>query len=372
MTTARESRRSDADADVRRRRSEAPRHGRGRLHRLAPRGPPPRPRRPGRRSRRLQRLLRSGRRSARNVAPHRGHPRYRLVEGDIRDRALVFRLFAEEGFDAVVHLAARAGVRPSLAEPVLYEEVNCVGDLAPARGGRGARQAAVRLRFLVLGLRHQFEAPVLRGRPDRPADLALRDDQARRRAPGLQRATTSTASRAICLRFFTVYGPRQRPEMAIARFIRCDRRRARRSPSTATAPRGATTPTSTTSSTASRRRSTSSAAGFEIVNLGGAHPVTLAELVAAIERATGKTARLERQPDQPGDVPVTFAAVAKAERLLGFRARVRSTRGSAGRWRGETRIAVTPGTRDGAHEHLHGRDGLRRPRHGRRASPTSA
>jgi len=64
-----------------------------------------------------------------NVAAHRGDPAYRLVEGDIRDRTLVARLFAEERFDAVLHLAARAGVRPSLAEPVLYEQVNCIGTL---------------------------------------------------------------------------------------------------------------------------------------------------------------------------------------------------------------------------------------------------
>ncbi|HLN80574.1 MAG TPA: GDP-mannose 4,6-dehydratase, partial [Thermoanaerobaculia bacterium] len=64
------------------------------------------------------------------------------------------------------------------------------------------------------------------------------------------------------------------------------------------------------------------ASGFEIVNLGGAHPVTLSELVAAIEQATGRKAILDRQPLQPGDVPVTYASVEKAERLLGFRARV--------------------------------------------------
>ena len=75
-----------------------------------------------------------------NVAPFLGSPHFRLVEGDIRDRDLVFGLFAEEGFDAVLHLAARAGVRPSLSQPVLYEEVNCVGTLrlleaAVAHGG---------------------------------------------------------------------------------------------------------------------------------------------------------------------------------------------------------------------------------------------
>jgi UDP-glucuronate 4-epimerase len=65
-----------------------------------------------------------------------------------------------------------------------------------------------------------------------------------------------------------------------------------------------------------------SESGFEIVNLGGARPVTLSELVAEIENATGRRARLDRQPPQPGDVPVTYASVEKAERLLGFRARV--------------------------------------------------
>ena len=108
--------------------------------------------------------------------------------------------------------------------------------------------------------------------------------------------------------------------MAIARFIRCSSR-ARRFPSSATA--------------GSRRDYTyidDIADGveaaldadfpFEIVNLGGAHPVSLTELVAALEEATGKRARLAREPNQPGDVPVTFAAVEKAQRILGFRAAV--------------------------------------------------
>jgi UDP-glucuronate 4-epimerase len=117
-----------------------------------------------------------------------------------------------------------------------------------------------------------------------------------------------------------VYGPRQRPEMAIARFIRCLE---------------TDTPIPYYGDGLSRRDYTyiddiadgveaalESRIGFEIVNLGGARPVTLAELVAAVEAATGRTARLDRQPMQAGDVPITFAAVEKAERMLGFRARV--------------------------------------------------
>ena len=255
-----------------------------------------------------------------NVAPFARNPLFRLVEGDIRDRDLVFRTFAEERFDAVLHLAARAGVRPSLSQPVLYEEVNCVGTL------------------------HLLEAAVAHGRPpflfassssvyginsklpfseEDPIDRPISPYATTKRAGELHvfNAHHLHGLPAWCLRFFTVYGPRQRPEMAIARFIRSleeDR------------------PIPFYGDGTSRRDYTyiddiadgieaaleHATPGFEIVNLGGAHPVTLSELVLAIEKATGRTARLSRQPVQAGDVPVTYASVEKAERLLGFRARV--------------------------------------------------
>ena len=254
-----------------------------------------------------------------NVAGTAAHPDYRLVEGDIRDRALVFRLFAEERFDAVVHLAARAGVRPSLTQPVLYEEVNCVATL------------------------HLLEAAVAHGRPrfvfassssvygvnsklpfseEDPIERPVSPYATTKRAGELHVFTTHHLHGlpAVCLRFFTVYGPRQRPEMAIARFLGCLE---------------SGEPIPFYGDGSSRRDYTyiddildgieaalDRSLSFDIVNLGGAHPVTLSELVSALERATGHAARLERLPDQPGDVPVTFAAVDKAERVLGFRARV--------------------------------------------------
>jgi UDP-glucuronate 4-epimerase len=254
-----------------------------------------------------------------NVRAHLPHPCYRLAEGDIRDRALVFRLFTEERFDAVLHLAARAGVRPSLAQPVLYEEVNCIGTL------------------------HLLEAAVAHGKPrfifassssvygvNAKIPFAENDPIDRPISPY---ATTKRSGElfvynyhylhglpAVCLRFFTVYGPRQRPEMAIARFIRSI---------------DAGRPVPFYGDGSSRRDYTyiddiadgveaalASGVAFEIVNLGGAHPITLAQLVRAIEEATGKTATLDRQPEQAGDVPVTYASAEKAERLFGFHARV--------------------------------------------------
>jgi UDP-glucuronate 4-epimerase len=254
-----------------------------------------------------------------NVALHRADPRYRLVEGDIRDRALVFRLFAEEGFDAVLHLAARAGVRPSLTQPVLYEEVNCVATwhLLEAAVAHGKPRFVFASSSSVYGINAKLPFS-----EEDPIDRPISPYATTKRAGELQvfNAHHLHGLSAMCLRFFTVYGPRQRPEMAIARFIRCLEEGA---------------PIPYYGDGASRRDYTyiddiadgveaalESAIPFEIVNLGGAHPVTLAELVAAVERATGRRARLDRQPMQPGDVPVTFAAVEKAERLLGFRARV--------------------------------------------------
>ncbi len=254
-----------------------------------------------------------------NVAPHEGDPSYRLVEGDIRDRALVFRLFAEEGFDAVLHLAARAGVRPSLSQPVLYEEVNCVATwhLLEAAAAHGKPRFVFASSSSVYGINSKLPFS-----EDDPIERPISPYATTKRAGELQvyNAHHLHGLPAICLRFFTVYGPRQRPEMAIARLIGC---------------LDSDSPFPYYGDGSSRRDYTyiddiadgveaalESGIPFDIVNLGGARPVTLAELVAALERATGRTARLDRQPMPPGDVPVTFAAVEKAERLLGFRARV--------------------------------------------------
>jgi len=254
-----------------------------------------------------------------NVAGLASDPNFHLVEGDIRDRSLVFSLFRDGRFDAVVHLAARAGVRPSLKDPVLYEEVNCVATI------------------------HLLQAAVAHGRPKFVfassssvyginSKLPFSEDDPIER-PVSPYATTKRGGEFFCfnyhhlhgqdvhcLRFFTVYGPRQRPEMAIAKF-------------TAAIEAGHSVPFYGDGS--SRRDYTyiddvldgieaavERCRGFEIVNLGGAHPVTLAELVAGIENATGKRARLERLPDQPGDVPVTYADVAKAKRLYGYEPKV--------------------------------------------------
>jgi UDP-glucuronate 4-epimerase len=254
-----------------------------------------------------------------NVAGLASEPRFRLVEGDIRDATLVTSLFEEGAFDAVVHLAARAGVRPSLKDPVLYEEVNCVATIrlleAAARFGKPRFVFASSSSVYGVNSKLPFSEEDPIARPVSPYATTKRSGELLafnyHHLHGLD---------VTCLRFFTVYGPRQRPEMAIARF-------------TDALERGLEIPFYGDGS--SRRDYThiddildgveaaiERCRGFEIINLGGAHPITLAGLIEMLEAATGKRARLKRLPDQPGDVPVTYADVDKARRLLGYSPRV--------------------------------------------------
>ncbi|MFY9824280.1 MAG: NAD-dependent epimerase/dehydratase family protein [Thermoanaerobaculia bacterium] len=254
-----------------------------------------------------------------NVASFLPDPAYRLVEGDIRDELLVDRLYAGGQFDAVVHLAARAGVRPSLAEPVLYEDVNCIGTLRLLEAARrhGPKTFIFGSSSSVYGINEKV--------PFCEADEVNQ--------PISPYATTKRAGellcynyhhlhgfRVACLRFFTVFGPGQRPEMAIHKF-------------TDLLYRGLPVPMF--GDGASRRdytyvddivdgllASLDLAPGFEILNLGGADTTSLRDLVAWIAAELAVEPRIDYLPAQPGDVPITYADVSKAARILGYSPKV--------------------------------------------------
>ncbi len=243
----------------------------------------------------------------------------RLVEGDIRDAALVEEVFAPGELDGVVHLAARAGVRPSLAEPILYEEVNCIGTLRLLEAARrhGPRVFVFGSSSSVYGINEKVPF--------------AEDDRVEQ--PISPYATTKRTGELLCynyhhlykmaiscLRFFTVYGPAQRPEMAIHKFT--DR-----------IARGETIPLYGDGS--SRRDYTYVAdivdgvvaaldaeLGFEILNLGGSETTALSQLVAWIAEELAVEPRIDYLPDQPGDVPITYADVSKAGRVLGYSPKV--------------------------------------------------
>lgn len=240
----------------------------------------------------------------------------RVVEGDIRDAAAVESLFAGDAVDAVIHIAARAGVRPSIQDPRLYVDVNVHGTLnlleACRRHGVGKFLLASTSSIYGVNAKLPFseEDPVYSTLSPYAATKLCCEQLGSNysRLYGMQ---------VMCLRFFTVYGPRQRPDLAIHKFAR----RMMAGEAIDLYGDGGT-----------RRDYTYvddivsgvwgalayEATPFEIINLGESQTTTLARLVELLESALGVRARINRLPEQPGDVPVTYADISKARRLLAY------------------------------------------------------
>jgi UDP-glucuronate 4-epimerase len=253
-----------------------------------------------------------------NVAALRRDPRFRLVEGDIRDARVVGELLAPA--TVVVHLAARAGVRPSLEDPALYASVNIEGTavLLEAAGRAGARRVVFGSSSSVYG----DTAPVPFSE-EWPALAPISPYAATKRAGELLCSTFVQlyGLRIMALRFFTVYGPRQRPDLAIHKFTRLIAE-GRPVPfyGDGSSERDYTYIDDIVGGVLAAVDWTAGREGaLEIVNLGESRTTRLDALVALIARAVGKEARLERLPAQPGDVRRTCADVRKAARVLGYR-----------------------------------------------------
>jgi UDP-glucuronate 4-epimerase len=252
----------------------------------------------------------------RNVAPYEGREDFRLHEIDIRDRAAVERVFAEDGFDCVVHLAARAGVRPSLSEPVLYAETNINGtlNLLEAARARGVRQFVFGSSSSVYG-----ENKKVPFSEEDPVTKPISPYAATKAAGELLCHTYSHlfGLRTVCLRFFTVYGARQRPDLAIHKFARLiSAGRALPVFGDGTTRRDYTFIDDIIAGV--RAAMDYEASDYEVFNLGESRTVELRELIALLEKELGRKASIDRQPAQPGDVPQTFADISKARRLLGY------------------------------------------------------
>ncbi|MEW6336681.1 MAG: GDP-mannose 4,6-dehydratase [Acidobacteriota bacterium] len=254
-----------------------------------------------------------------NVAPFQEHQAWKLVEGDIRDAALVDETYRRHGVSATIHLAARAGVRPSIRQPRLYEEVNGIGtlNLLEAAHRRGAYTFVFGSSSSVYGINSKVPF-----NEEDAITCPVSPYAATKRANELTCYTYHHlyGLKVTCLRFFTVYGPRQRPEMAIYHFAE---KLARGEP----VPRygdGSTARDYTyiDDIVAGVLAALDADAPFEIVNLGGSRTTSLQRLIELIAGALGVPPRHEELPMQPGDVPITFADVSKAERLWGWRPRV--------------------------------------------------
>lgn len=250
-----------------------------------------------------------------NIDAHLSHPDFRLVEADIRDRTALAQAF-NGAFDCIVHLAARAGVRPSLQQPGLYAETNINGTLNLLELARehGIKQFVFGSSSSVYGINAKVPFS-----EDDPVRQPISPYAATKAAGELLGHTYSHlyGMRCICLRFFTVYGARQRPDLAIHKFARL-------------ISEGRPIPVFGDGTT--RRDYTYiddiiagvraavdyQGSDYEVINLGESRTVELSELIALLEKELGRKATIERQPLQPGDVPQTFADITRARELLAY------------------------------------------------------
>ena len=247
--------------------------------------------------------------------------RVTICEGELNDRAFVDRVFDEGRFDAVIHLAARAGVRPSILDPELYIDTNIKGtfNLLEACKRTGCGRFVFASSSSVYGVNKKVpfaeEDPILQ----------TISPYAMTKMAGEQMCSNYAhlaGIRCVCLRFFTVYGPRQRPDLAISKFTRLihEDKPIDRYGKGDTA-RDYTFIHDIVDGIIGSLDYTARAdvPKCEIFNLGGSQTVKLNDLIASIEKALGKKARINEMPEQPGDVPLTSADVSKAGRLLNFK-----------------------------------------------------
>jgi len=250
----------------------------------------------------------------RNLRTCLANPQFKLAELDIRDAGGLDRCMAE-GFDVVVHMAALAGVRPSIERPVAYHDVNVTGTCCLLEAARKHRVP----RFVFAS-----SSSVYGNNPKIPfaetdnVDHPISPYAASKKAGELVCHTYHHlfGMDVTCLRLFTVYGPRQRPDLAIHKFARLIE--AGR-PITVFGDGGSMRDyTYIDDVVAGVLAAMERCRDYRIYNLGNASPVLLRDLVAAIEQALGKKAVVARQPEQPGDVERTFADTSRAQAELGY------------------------------------------------------
>lgn len=263
------------------------------------------------------------RRNAAHLARQKG---FTLAEGDLCDEAFLKDVFARHRFDAVVHLAAWAGVRPSIENPGIYMDVNVRGTsnlLEQTRRGEISRFVFASSSSVYGG---RETVPF---RETDPVDRPISPYAATKKAGEVLSYTFHHlyGTSVSALRFFTVYGPRQRPEMAIHKFATM-------------MSRGQEIPVYGDGSSArdytfiddivqGTVASLDRCEGYEIYNLGESNTVRLDYLVESLGRALGLTPKVRREPEQPGDVPITYADVSHARAKLGYAPRTSIEEGLA-------------------------------------------
>lgn len=267
-----------------------------------------------------------------NLAAAMAHPRFDLIEGDIRDRGAVLEAFARHRPSGVIHLAAMAGVRPSIENPSLYAAVNVSGtvNLLDAAVAHGCSRFVFASSSSVYG-----NNPKVPFAEEDNVDHPISPYAATKKAGELICHTYWHTHRLPinCLRFFTVFGPRQRPDLAISKFLRLVGE-GKNIPvfGDGSTSRDYTFIDDIVAGITAALDACEPQRGCRIYNLGGNHPVSLRELIAAIEKVVGKPAKIERLPMQVGDVDRTWADLSRSSAELGYRPRTSIEEGLARQW----------------------------------------
>ena len=250
-----------------------------------------------------------------NLANCTADANFKLIEGDIRDRSLVESLLQAGDIDVVIHLAAKAGVRPSNAEPIAYHDVNVMGTACLLDVAR--KYNLPRFIFGSSSSVYGNNRKIPFAESDN-VDFPISPYAATKKAGELLCYTYHHlfAIDITCLRFFTVYGPRQRPDLAIHKFTRL-MESAQPIPVFGDGSMSRDF-TYIHDIIAGILAAIDRCKGYKVYNLGQSQPVVLRDLIAAIERALGKKAAIDRQPLQPGDVDRTFADISLARAELGY------------------------------------------------------
>ena len=242
-----------------------------------------------------------------------------LYETDIRNTISCQEVFEKRRIDQVIHLAAQAGVRPSIEQPLLYEEVNCKGTLNMLELSRiyKVKQFIFGSSSSVYG--NNKKVPFSE---DDPVNEPISPYAATKRAGELYCYTYHHLYNMpiSCLRFFTVYGPRQRPDLAIRKFTELiDNNQPITMYGDGTTQRDYTFISDIIDCVVSLL---DKQFNFEIINLGDSSPIQLTNLIKLIEQELGKKTKIKKLPEQPGDVHRTYADIRKAERFLDYRPKV--------------------------------------------------
>ena len=262
----------------------------------------------------------------RNLAPLSAHPSFSFLEGDIRDASALARWGEGIPPAALIHLAAKAGVRPSVADPVGYADVNVHGTIRMLEWARARKIPKILFASSSSVYGGNTKVPFSE---DDFVDHPVSPYAATKKAGELLCHTYCHlyGMNVVALRFFTVYGPRQRPEMAIHKFTRrilegkeidlfgdgSSRRDYTYIDDIVSGVLGAM----------------EAPPGYRVYNLGESATISLSDLVALIEGACGKAARRRFKPPQPGDVPVTYADISRARKEIGYDPRTPIERGVA-------------------------------------------